>query len=426
MDRSLRWPLLPERIDAVIRFFLYVLIFWLPYSPAVIETCVVICLVLWILKRIIVAEGSPRGGKRPSIIPATPLNKPIIFFLTVCVLSASSSAFWQESLSNFLTKTLEWFIVYFLVIEAFTARKHIYILFGIFLLTLGATVLDSLIQYYLTNKDIFLGHMIEPGTRATAGFKTPNSLGAYFTVAAPLVMACIFRRSERLRYRLLFVLLFLSVIWSLAVTFSRGAWLAIFLGIMFFVLLCGFHRRRSEFYFVFTVLLMFVGFLLSFGFILTNDLGISSLRYSTAYWRLQVWEDALKMIQDSPLLGHGINTFMMIFEAYRSDPGNNPTYAHNSYLQLAAETGVVGLIAFLWIFVKLFRWCLSSLAVYGTKNDTLIIPALGLLSGIFAFLLQSFVDNHFYSLQLSVYLWFLVGIFVVMVKEIRWQNANGH
>lgn len=60
------------------------------------------------------------------------------------------------------------------------------------------------------------------------------------------------------------------------------------------------------------------------------------------------------------------------------------------------------------------------------KNDTLIIPALGLLSGIFAFLLQSFVDNHFYSLQLSVYLWFLVGIFVVMVKEIRWQNANGH
>ena len=132
------------------------------------------------------------------------------------------------------------------------------------------------------------------------------------------------------------------------------------------------------------------------------------------------------MIQDSPLLGHGINTFMMIFEAYRGDPGNNPTYAHNSYLQLAAETGVVGLIAFLWIFVKLFRWFLSSLAAYGTKNDTLIIPALGLLSGIFAFLIQSFVDNHFYSLQLSVYLWFVTGLLVVMLKDIKWQNASGH
>jgi putative inorganic carbon (HCO3(-)) transporter len=407
---------LPERIDAVIRFFLYVLIFWLPYSPAVIETCVIIGLILWILKRSI-------AGKRPNIIPATPLNKPILFFLTVCILSASGSVFWQESLPNFLTKTLEWFIVYFLVIEAVTTRKHIYIILGVFLLTLVATALDSLIQYYLTYKDIFLGHVIEPGTRATAGFKTPNGLGAYLIVALPVVVAGIFKRNEDLRHRLLFSLLFFLLIWSLAVTFSRGAWVTAFLGIMVFVLMYMLIQRHSEFYLVSGILFVSILLWAYFGCILTGDSHSDSLRYETIYWRIHIWKDTFNMIQDSPWLGHGINTFMQIFEAYRTDRGN-PTYAHNSYFQLAAETGLFGLVSFLWIFVNLFRSFLADLASYAMKNDDLILLAMGLLSGIFAFLAHSFFDNHFYSLQLSVYLWFMVGLLFVMVREIKWQNLN--
>ena len=129
------------------------------------------------------------------------------------------------------------------------------------------------------------------------------------------------------------------------------------------------------------------------------------------------------MIQDSPWLGHGINTFMQIFEAYRTDRGN-PAYAHNSYLQLAAETGLLGLVSFLWIFVNLFRSFLARLANHEMKNDNLVLLAMGLVSGIFAFLAHSFVDNHFYSLQLSVYLWFMVGLLFVMIKEIKWQKLN--
>ncbi len=408
-----------DRFNWVIRFFLCLMIFWLPYSPAVIETSVIIGLILWIVKRTI-------AGKRPNIIPATPLNKPIFFFLIVCVLSAAISAFWRESLPNFLTKTLEWFIVYFLVIDAVTTRKHIYIILCVFLLTLVATALDSLVQYYVTYKDIFLGHVIEPGARATAGFKTPNGLGAYLTGAIPIVLAWVFRKDTRLRYRLVIALLLVLLVWSVTVTFSRGAWLTVFLGAMFFTLLYGFHRRHLEFYCTFGLLLILVTLLLLFGFILTNDWNLPSLRYGTAYWRLQVWADILKMIQDRPILGHGLNTFMRAFEAYRSDPGTNPTYAHNSYLQLTAETGLIGLVAFLWIFRNLFRWFLQFLTAYGIKNDDLIIPAMGVLSAIFAFLFQSFFDNQFYSLQLVAYLWFLVGLFVVMVKEIRWQNTNAH
>lgn len=420
----MRYSILENRINSLIRFFLCLIIFWLPYSPAVIESSVIAGLLLWIFKRSVACRRL-NGNLAAFRLADTPLNRPIFLFGVICFLSSLSSPFWQQSLPDFLTKTLEWFIVYFLVIEGVTERKHIYLIFGVFAATLLATILDSLVQYYVTYKDIFLGHVIEPGTRATAGFKAPNSLGAYLTVVIPIVFAWIFKKNGRLRYRLLLTLLLFFVIWSLVVTFSRGALLTALGGIMFFTLLYGLHRRYWEFCLTIGVLFLLVVLWGMFGFILTSDWKIPSLRYDTVSWRLHVWQDASRMVQDSWFLGHGINTFMQTFEVYRTDAGGSPTYAHNSYLQMVVETGVAGLVSFLWVLGNLFRWLSSHISRYGIRNDDLILPALGVWSGITAFLLQSFSDNQFYSLQLSVYLWFMVGLLVAMTKEIKWQSSNG-
>jgi len=126
-----------ERIDALIRFFLYILIFWLPYSPAVVESCVIICIVLWLLKRgILLTRKRNFSEVKPE---ATFLNKPIVFFLLACMLSVTSSAFFGQSLHNFFTKTLEWFIIYFLVVEVFKNKKHIYIALAVFIFTAFST-----------------------------------------------------------------------------------------------------------------------------------------------------------------------------------------------------------------------------------------------------------------------------------------------
>ena len=145
-------PRLVDRIDSSIRIFLYILIFWLPYSPAVVESCVILCLILWILKRSIMLASSRNifrsfGGTLNVILKAfkpesTFLNKPIGFFLIACILSVTSSAFFAQSFHNFLTKTLEWFIIYFLVVEVFKNKNHIYIVLGIFMFTAFSTVLD--------------------------------------------------------------------------------------------------------------------------------------------------------------------------------------------------------------------------------------------------------------------------------------------
>jgi len=207
---------LTDRINALIRVFLYILIFWLPYSPAVIESCVVICLILWLLKRgILLAQRKwDLRALKDAKPESTFLNTPIAFFLFACILSVTSSAFFEQSLQNFLTKTLEWFIVYFLVVEVFKEKKHIYIALAIFVFTAFSTVLDSFFQYYITFKDIFLGHVIEPGSRATAGFKTSNGLGGYLTIFLPSLLAWVLLGNQKYRYRLGASFIFALSIWS--------------------------------------------------------------------------------------------------------------------------------------------------------------------------------------------------------------------
>jgi len=199
--------MLVNKINVLIRIFLYILIFWLPYSPAVIESCVIVCLILWIVKRSIILSGKKRTGEsvKSKLIwflsafkpEPTPLNIPIAY-----ILSVTSSAFFAQSFHNFFTKTLEWFIIYFLVVEVFKDKKHISIALGIFIFTAFATVSDSLVQFYITHKDIFLGRVIDPGSRATAGFKTSNGLGGYLTILIPGLLAWVLLGNQKYRYRL--------------------------------------------------------------------------------------------------------------------------------------------------------------------------------------------------------------------------------
>ena len=419
--------LLTDRLDSAIRFFLYVLIFWLPYSPAVIEICVIVCLVLWLMKRsLLLFKQKMNDGnvvqKLCAILSAfkpkdTFLNRPIALFLLVCILSAAGSAFWGQSLHNLLTKTLEWFIVYFLTVEVFQRKKHIYIAISVFAFTAFSTVIDSLVQFYITNKDIFNGHVIEPGSRATAGFKTPNGLGGYLTIFIPGLLAWILLGKQKLRYLPIMIPILLLSVWSLMTTLSRGAWMGVFLGALLLLLLILLPGRKVEFYFSLGIIGIILGLFFVFFLILINGPGQEFLsRYHSIHMRTGIWKDSLNMIRDKPIFGHGINTFMMVFQAYRQNPNMDPTYAHNCYIQMASEVGLTGLFAFFWIMAQAFHQPLRKIKLGLAQDQNMTALTAGLLCGIFAFLIHSLFDTNFYSLQLSVYLWVMVGTLVAIMK----------
>lgn len=113
--------------------------------------------------------------------------------------------------------------------------------------------------------------------------------------------------------------------------------------------------------------------------------------------RLRVWRDSRAIIRDFPIAGTGLNTFATAEVLYQG--GSRATHfeeAHNDYLQLAAEGGIL-LVLPAAIAVALFvRGVRRRFAEDGDERTTYWIR-FGAVSGIIAIALQSLVE---FSLQM--------------------------
>jgi len=127
--------------------------------------------------------------------------------------------------------------------------------------------------------------------------------------------------------------------------------------------------------------------------------------------RIEYWRRSLKIIKDYPLLGCGLNTYALVAGRYNIGWGG---YPHNSYLQMAAEIGLVGVAVFLWMLFVLFRDSLRALRRIKTQELQMLMC--GLLTGLLGFLIHSFFDTNLYSVQLSSFLWVIMGVIVVLPK----------
>jgi O-antigen ligase len=72
--------------------------------------------------------------------------------------------------------------------------------------------------------------------------------------------------------------------------------------------------------------------------------------------RLSIDRDAIRMFRERPVLGWGLGTFPVVYPQFRSFYTNFfVNEAHNDYLQLLSEMGLLGFATMIWFFVVLFR-----------------------------------------------------------------------
>ncbi len=123
----------------------------------------------------------------------------------------------------------------------------------------------------------------------------------------------------------------------------------------------------------------------------------SSMRY-----RLIYWENTLKMIKDHPLTGIGAQNFRAQYpyyhEAQRKDNELNlfksPRYAHNDFIQLAAELGIPGFLVLLWFIFLLFK--LSWRVFFLEEGKTSRLMAINHLAALLGIGLVACFSSPFY------------------------------
>jgi len=136
--------------------------------------------------------------------------------------------------------------------------------------------------------------------------------------------------------------------------------------------------------------------------------------------RFELWKRALDVIKAKPWTGTGINTYNVAHEKYDKEQNWRVRgyYAHNGYLQLAAEIGLPGIFFFLLFLFMFFKKILGSPgAIRGSSEEYM---RLGLLTGLLAFLIYAAGDNNLQSPPSLMFFWFSAGILLAR------QNHGEH
>lgn len=107
--------------------------------------------------------------------------------------------------------------------------------------------------------------------------------------------------------------------------------------------------------------------------------------------RIEVSLNTINLIRDYPLAGSGGGSFHMVYPRYRSDAiASSFDHVHEDYLEIVADTGVVGL-GLLGLMVLLSFW--AALAALRRRHDPLMRGmAFASVMGIIALLIHSTVD----------------------------------
>ncbi len=125
-------------------------------------------------------------------------------------------------------------------------------------------------------------------------------------------------------------------------------------------------------------------------------------RLNSYVWRQALWESAIPVVLERPLLGHGLESFKPATPSFFSLIGPQGIDGHNFYLQASFEMGLLGLLALIWLL-----GCVAYRLVKGLRRDP---PGLLIILCILAtYLLESYSDNMHFYLSFNWYFWFVMG-----------------
>jgi len=228
--------------------------------------------------------------------------------------------------------------------------------------------------------------------RAFVPFFSPNLFAGYLIAIIMICLGMIFRKRKE-KNGLFFLTAFCLLVSTFTLFFTKsvGGWL-IFIIIFSLFLLLGKLLNKKGILIIFSLIVLF-------GVIAANrelkeacfKKPLFSLEKKVSYWR-----ETVKIIERHPLIGVGVGNFSL----------KETRAAHNSYLQIWAEMGILGLLSWLtivFIFVK------KGMKNLYSKNS---YYSLGILMSGLSFLSHNLIDFSFFIPQSAFLFWIVLGFTV--------------
>ncbi|MBO0793198.1 MAG: O-antigen ligase family protein [Ktedonobacteraceae bacterium] len=380
-----------------------------------------------------------------------PFLLPILVFLLVAGLSITIAYAQKPALRTFREEVLDPLLYVVLALSYLRTRQDLQ---RLLVALLGTGMVIALLG--IGQMLFFQNTLVKEADgirRVHTVYGSANSIGLLFDYVIPLALALLMARISW-RVRLVVLALCVPLFYTLYLSNSRGAWIAVPVAAIFIV---AFAMRNRKVLLISGSILAVVLVISAFVFQTqisefvnghTNAKGISSLAK-----RPYIWQSALNMIHDSPWLGYGLDNWLCHYSPNKVCKNNlhkywivrdpvthastgladepNISHPHNVFLHVWVSMGVFGLLAF-GVVLILFFWLFARIIKQLARSQLADSPhlrwmAVGLAGAMLAAMLQGQIDSAFLEQDLAFCFWMLVTALLLLrdLSGTTWRDASG-
>ena len=349
------------------------------WSQAVLEIGAAVLLVLWALRQY---------RQRVDHLFISPEFLPLCVFALVVLAQLA----FHLTASTYDTRVefqilLTYLIILFLISQAYT-RTHHWRGYVWFLMSLGFFVsIFGILQYLTFNGKLYWLRVMRYGGIPFGPYVNRNHFAGFAEMVIPMALVPLVLGKVR-RERIFLVGLFTLVpIVALFLCASRGGIVSFAVELLILLLLLLVRRVHSKHMMLGGLVVLCAVMAVSWigvKQVLERFAGIQSLEVSTGK-RTAMRRDTWRLFLDHPLLGTGLGTFEMVFPPYDSlYDGKIANHAHNDYLEVLAETGLLGGLCCAWFLGAVIWNSLKGMAELGSSfgsalNLTGLLACCGIL-----------------------------------------------
>lgn len=339
----------------------------------------------------------------------TPLNRPILFYVLASIVSTGLAILVGrvEAKTGFfyVLKYIEYYIVYFMMVNQAENQEQVKRFVFCLLLTCFIASIIGMSQ-------------IPQGGRVSAPFEgeegEPNTFGGYLMFMAVITGGLLMNLKDKKAFRLL-ILLIIFIIPPFLFTQSRASYLGMLAAVFALALM---SERR-----VIVTGLLFVSLIISplflpsavrerilFTFTQPEEAGqieVGDVRLDTSLSaRLVGYQEAVRDWLKRPVLGYGVTGYKFV---------------DAQFPRVLAETGIIGLMAFIFLLYTIFKITRDNLKELKTPYARGL--TMGFLAGYIGLLFHALGANTFIIVRIMEPFWFFVGIIVVLPTVERLEYA---
>jgi putative inorganic carbon (HCO3(-)) transporter len=419
-------------IAAALLSLVYAVVPFVPNNTTLVGLLLTACAGFWLLFTIsdeIVSEN---------VVTVTPIHLLVFLYWAIAIVATALSPVKKAALNDLLTLTL------YLLLFPLCARVLRSPRIRSWLITLYLHI-SLIVSVYGVRQKFFgaaqLATWVDPesplskNTRVYSYLDNPNLLAGYILPAVVLSFIAIFAWRGLVPKALAFTMLIVNLL-CFRFTDSRGGFIGLTIAVITLVLLLrywysGFLPRFWRRWLLPIILGSFaavcvIAVIFSEEFRLRFFSIFAGRQDSSNNFRINVWTAVYGMIHDRPFLGigPGHNAFNQVYPFYQLSR-YSALSAYSIYLEIAVETGLIGLACFVWLLVVIFNTALVQLQRLRQLTSVEGFWLIGAIASLAGMLGHGFVDTVWFRPAVNTVWWFMVALVASYYTPInRRDQAN--